>query len=63
MAFVTLGRSPDRPDYGDKYLAGLYKETGSWQGALKRYNGGDSYPPKVLALAEQQPWNRGAANA
>lgn len=47
-------------DYGAKYLAGLYKETGSWQGALKRYNGGDSYPPKVLALAEQQPWARNA---
>lgn len=45
-------------DYGAKYLAGLYKETGSWQGALKRYNGGSDYPPKVLALAEQQPWQK-----
>lgn len=45
-------------DYGAKYLASLYKDTGSWQGALKRYNGGSDYPPKVLALAEQQPWQK-----
>jgi hypothetical protein len=62
--FHEFARTPDvfdpakNIDYGAKYLANLYKETGSWQGALKRYNGGDSYPPKVLALAEQQPWQR-----
>lgn len=45
-------------DYGARYLAGLYKETGSWEAALKRYNGGSDYPPKVLALAQQQPWQQ-----
>lgn len=45
-------------DYGAKFLAEKYQQTGSWQGALKRYNGGDAYPPKVLALAEQQPWQK-----
>ncbi|MBM3460983.1 MAG: hypothetical protein FJX76_02675 [Armatimonadetes bacterium] len=44
-------------DYGAKYLSSLYEKTGSWEMALKRYNGGSSYPPKVLALAERQPWN------
>lgn len=43
-------------DYGAKYLKDLYEKTGSWAGALKRYNGGSDYPPKVLALAEKQPW-------
>ena len=45
-------------DYGTRYLSQLYKETGSWSAALKRYNGGSDYPPKVLALAEKQPWNQ-----
>jgi soluble lytic murein transglycosylase-like protein len=45
-------------DYGAKYLADLYEKTGSWSAALKRYNGGSDYPPKVLALAEQRPWKR-----
>ncbi len=43
-------------DYGARYLSDLYRETGSWEGALKRYNGGDDYPPKVLGLSQQQPW-------
>jgi chemotaxis protein histidine kinase CheA len=43
-------------DYGAKYLSGLYKETGNWQSALKRYNGGSDYPPKIFALAQQKPW-------
>jgi len=45
-------------DYGAKYLADLYKKTGSWSAALKRYNGGSSYPPKILALADKQPWKQ-----
>jgi len=45
-------------DYGSKYLADLYKKTGSWQGALKRYNGGSSYPPKIMAHARNKPWTK-----
>jgi len=45
-------------DYGAKYLADLYKQTGSWTAALKRYNGGSSYPPKIMALSEKQPWKQ-----
>ena len=45
-------------DYGARYLKEQFEKTGSWAGALKRYNGGDAYPPKVLALAEQQPWQK-----
>lgn len=45
-------------DYGAEYLKSLYDKTGSWQEALKRYNGGGDYPPKVLALADQQPWTK-----
>lgn len=45
-------------DYGARYLKEQFEKTGSWAGALKRYNGGSAYPPKVLALAEQQPWQK-----
>ncbi len=38
-------------DYGARYLA-------AWSAALKRYNGGSSYPPKILALADKQPWKQ-----
>ncbi len=43
-------------DYGAKYLSDLYKKTGDWNAALKRYNGGSSYPPKIMSLAQKQPW-------
>ena len=62
--FHDFARTPDvfdpakNIDYGAKYLAGLYAKSGSWSGALKSYNGGSDYPPKVLALAQQQPWAR-----
>ncbi|HXE73124.1 MAG TPA: transglycosylase SLT domain-containing protein, partial [Candidatus Nitrosotenuis sp.] len=62
--FHEFARTPDvfdpakNIDYGARFLANLYKQTGSWSGALKRYNGGSSYPPKILALAEQRPWER-----
>jgi hypothetical protein len=45
-------------EYGAKLLAGLYKSSGSWSGALLHYNGGSSYPPKVLALSKSQPWKK-----
>jgi len=48
-------------DYGAKYLRSLYDQTGSWQAALKRYNGGSDYPPKIFALAEQKPWENNQA--
>ena len=60
--FHQFARTPDvfdpakNIDYGAKYLSDLYQKTGSWSAALKRYNGGSDYPPKVLALAQQQPW-------
>jgi soluble lytic murein transglycosylase-like protein len=47
-------------DYGARYLKGLYNKTGSWARALKRYNGGSSYPPKIMALTRSQPWRRWA---
>lgn len=43
-------------EYGANFLADLLRETGSYPAALKRYNGGDAYPPKILALAESKPW-------
>lgn len=43
-------------DYGARYLRQLYDQTGSWEAALKRYNGGSSYPPKIMAHAQNQPW-------
>lgn len=62
--FHEFAKTPDVFDpkknieYGANYLSNLYKETGSWTAALKRYNGGSSYPPKILALAERQPWQQ-----
>ncbi len=44
-------------EYGAKFLKSLADQSGGdWGKALKRYNGGSDYPPKVLALAEKQPW-------
>lgn len=43
-------------DYGARYLRGLYDKSGSWEAALKSYNGSSAYPPKVLAHASQKPW-------
>lgn len=48
----------DNINYGAHYLRHLYDETGSWGAALKRYNGGSSYPPKIFAEAQSQPWTR-----
>ncbi|MBI3930184.1 MAG: transglycosylase SLT domain-containing protein [Armatimonadetes bacterium] len=45
-------------EYGARYLRELYDKTGSWQEALRRYNGGSSYPPKIFAHAQSQPWAR-----
>lgn len=45
-------------DYGAKFLRSLYDKTGSWEAALKRYNGGSSYPPKIMSLAQRQPWRQ-----
>ncbi|MCE1245455.1 MAG: lytic transglycosylase domain-containing protein [Firmicutes bacterium] len=45
-------------EYGAKYLHDLYEKTGSWEGALKRYNGGSDYPPRILAHAQNQPWQK-----
>lgn len=62
--FHEFAKTPDVFDpkknieYGANYLSNLYKETGSWTAALKRYNGGSSYPPKILALADRQPWQQ-----
>ncbi|MBI3925965.1 MAG: transglycosylase SLT domain-containing protein [Armatimonadetes bacterium] len=43
-------------DYGAKYLRDLYNQTGSWDRALLRYNGGSSYPGKIRAHMANQPW-------
>jgi soluble lytic murein transglycosylase-like protein len=43
-------------DYGAKFLRDLYDETGSWESALKRYNGSSSYPPLIMAHANNKPW-------
>lgn len=43
-------------DYGARFLKQKYDETGSWEAALKRYNGGSDYPPIVMAHARKQPW-------
>lgn len=45
-------------DYGANLLKSLYDKTGSWEAALKRYNGGSSYPPKIMAHAQNQPWKQ-----
>lgn len=62
--FHEFARTPDVWDpkknieYGSKYLKSLYDQTGDWNAALKRYNGGSDYPPKIMALAQQQPWTQ-----
>ena len=62
--FHEFARTPDVFDpkknieYGTKYLRQLYDQTGSWQAALKRYNGGSDYPPKIMAVANQKPWEQ-----
>lgn len=43
-------------DYGARFLKQKYDETGSWEAALKRYNGGSAYPPIVMAHAQRKPW-------
>jgi soluble lytic murein transglycosylase-like protein len=43
-------------EYGANYLSDLYRQTGSWDRALQRYNGGSTYPGKVMALARKRPW-------
>lgn len=48
-------------NYGANYLKSLYEQTGSWEAALKRYNGGSSYPPKIMAHAQNQPWRQWGA--
>lgn len=48
-------------EYGARYLSNLYKETGSWKMALKRYNGGGDYPPLVFAHVRNKPWEQYAA--
>lgn len=45
-------------EYGAKYLSNLHNQTGSWSAALKRYNGGSDYPPKIMSLAQSQPWRQ-----
>lgn len=47
-------------DYGARYLRELYDRTGSWASALRRYNGGSDYPPRIFAHAQNQPWARQA---
>ncbi len=43
-------------DYGSKYLSELYEKTGSWDAALKKYNGGSKYPGRVAKIAGDEPW-------
>ncbi|HXE73421.1 MAG TPA: transglycosylase SLT domain-containing protein [Candidatus Nitrosotenuis sp.] len=43
-------------DYGASYLASLYRQTGDWNAALRRYNGGASYPAIIRAHMANRPW-------
>jgi hypothetical protein len=45
-------------DYGAHYLRDLYNKTGNWQEALRRYNGGRDYPPRIMAHMQSKPWQR-----
>ena len=45
-------------DYGAGYLRTLYNRTGNWQQALRRYNGGSDYPPRIFAHMQNKPWQR-----
>lgn len=45
-------------EYGSRYLKKLYREKGTWKAALKRYNGGSDYPPKIFAHVQKRPWTR-----
>lgn len=53
-------------EYGANYLRSLYdnaksgnpglKDEECWKMALKRYNGGSTYPGKILGIANKKPW-------
>lgn len=43
-------------DYGVKYLSDLHDQYGSWNSALRHYNGGASYPGLINGIAARQPW-------
>gem|GEM_PF-2367484 len=45
-------------DYGANYLSKLYKQTGSWDRALKKYNGGSAYPPLIRKHMSEIPWSK-----
>lgn len=49
-------------EYGAKMLRGLYDQYGSWEMAVKRYNGSgpmaDQYQAKVMGMAQSQPWRQ-----
>lgn len=47
-------------EYGANFLKELYQKHGNWTKALKGYNGGSAYPPKIMALAKSQPWSQWA---
>ena len=49
-------------EYGAKFLSNLHKQYGSWEMAVKRYNGSgpmaDAYEQKVMGYAQSQPWKQ-----
>ena len=46
-------------DYGVKLLRSLYRETGSWQKAVKRYNGSQKYLRTINRVMARKPWPGG----
>lgn len=47
-------------DYGARFLKEKYDETGTWEKAMERYNGGSDYPPIVMAHVRNRPWSQAA---
>ncbi|HPZ10136.1 MAG TPA: transglycosylase SLT domain-containing protein [Candidatus Eremiobacteraeota bacterium] len=49
-------------EYGAKLLRTLYNKYGSWDMAVKRYNGSgpmaDAYAVRVMGMAQSQPWRQ-----
>lgn len=45
-------------NYGARFLAQLKRQHGSWNAALKAYNGGAAYPGQVRRIEANRPWAR-----
>jgi len=45
-------------DFSVRLLKSLYKEQGSWQKAIRAYNGSDAYARSISRLMKTKPWLR-----